>query len=416
MERVITDKEYFKMCKKSYDDDVLKNGNSIKFREGTKEIKWRVLDSVDNEKSGLQGSALVPSKEYEAIKSGKKKPSNMVFVSRGTENLTDWACNISDLGTYQKPVKLRKIQNNNFIKIERAVIKNNIAMPIIPKKYVLGTITTENNQFVEYEDFVNETVKKYNPKDYSFTGHSLGGALAQYEGVLHDKRTVTYSAAKSYRLLPKEFQEKVKSAYYDNKIVNYKHEYDPVGHVPLGQLIGRQLFVQSNVKCFDMQKLSGFSILSSILEFGKYAIGQHLMGSFDGAFTSDGNIKILVNVDQILSSANSLRYNIDYIDQAIYQLEERMDTLDGETDRIYKELLSEMGTREFSHLTQRDLDDLMDEIVPYKYPNRFYDREKGEYLIYSLQVEKNRLMELIAGIENGVREMQEGDLNASNLF
>ena len=285
-------------------------------------------------------------------------------------------------------------------------------MPKLAKKYLLGTTKTENNQFVEYEEFVNQTVKKYNPKDYSFTGHSLGGALAQYVGVLHDKRTVTYSAAKAYRLLPKEIQEKVKSGYYDDKIVNYKHEYDPVGHVPLGELIGRQLFVKSNLKRFSKEDL----MFSGLLGFGKYAVDQHILDSFDGVFTSDGNVKLFVNADEIFKSTHSLREVIEYLEGLIYELEERMETIDRETDRIYEELLSEIGTGEFSHLTQRDLDELIDEIVPYKYPNRFYDREMGEDIIYSIQVKKNQLMELIEWIEDGVRRIQEGDLNAANLF
>lgn len=428
MQKGMSDEEYYKLCKESYDNEILKDGKDIKIQVSTKEIKWKVLDSVDNKKSGLQGSVLVPSEEYEDIKSGKKEASNMIFISRGTENLTDWACNISDLGTYPKPIKLREFEKSNFIKISRASIQLNQAIPKDLKKYTLGSMSTKNNQFVEYEDFVNETVKKYKPKDYSFTGHSLGGALAQYEGVLHDKKTVTYSAARAYRLLPKEFQNKVKSGYYDSKIVNYKHTYDPVGHVPLGKLIGRQLFVQSNVKyplkenSFDILNLidnQPASIANSLLSgiiFGKYAIDQHSLGSFDGVFTSGGNVKLYVNVDEVLRSTNSLRDNINYLDGLIYQIEERMDTLDRETQRIYEELLSEMGRGEYSRLTQSDLDELMDEIAPYKNPNRFYDREKGEYLIYGLEVQKNKLIGLIDGIESGVREIQEGDLNAANLF
>lgn len=416
--RNLSDKEYFELCNESYKKDILIKGKVL-LNTNTKE-KWKVLDSVDNEKSGLQGSALVPSEEYEDIKSGKKEPSNIVFVSRGTEDLTDWGCNISDLGTYPKPSELRKFDKNEKIKNIRKSIENNETIPGLTKKYVLGRTTTKNNQFVEYEDFVNETVKKYNPKDYTFTGHSLGGALAQYVGVLHDKKTVTYSAAKAYRLLPKEYQERVKSGYYDDKIVNYKHEYDPVGHVPLGELIGRQLFVQSNVKDFfkgNIMDVLRFETnpLFSMIFLGKYAIDQHVLDSFDGAFTSDGAIKLLIDADEVFKATNILRENIEYIDRIIAQIEDRMDTLDRETNRIYQSISEQLGVGEFNLLSQSDLDEIMDEIVPYK-PNRFYDREKGETLIYALQIERNRLGELINQIEYGVRAMQDGDLNAANLF
>lgn len=57
----------------------------------------------------------------------------------------------------------------------------------------------------------------------------------------------------------------------------------------------------------------------------------------------------------------------------------------------------------------------MEEIVPYK-PNRFYDRNIGERLIYDLTMKKENLSNLLNYIENGVKEMENGDLNLSNLF
>lgn len=322
----LKDQEYYELNKISYDDKILNKGNSIEIKN---EAKWKVIDSIDNKKSGLQGAALVPAEEYEDITSGKQEPSNMVFVSRGTNNLTDWECNFTDLGSYPKPSTLRKIEQSELLKKSRAVLKSSISLSVI-KKFFNGATSTKNNQFVEYEDFVNATVKKYKPKDYSFTGHSLGGALAQYTGVLHGKRTVTYSAARAYRLLPSEYQNKVLNGDYNNLIFNYRHEGDIVGYVPFGKIIGTSFNVQPNID-----------------KKGFLGIPQHLLTSFEGMFTSNGAIKLLVKSEEVRDVLNKLRENLDYIDRIIYNIKHRMDTLDYEAQRVYNELLNKLESGEF---------------------------------------------------------------------
>lgn len=411
MTRVITDEEYYKLCDKSYDDKILQEGNLIETKNGG---SWKVIEKIDKEKSGLQGSALVPSIEYEDIKSGKIEPSNMIFVSRGTESLTDWGCNFTDLGTYPKPSNIKRLENSNIVKITKVLVGMNPVLNNISKKYIIGSVSTKNNQFIEYEEFVNDTVKKYNPKDYSFTGHSLGGALAQYAAVLNDRKAVTYAAAKPYRLLPKEFQKKVDSGYYNNKIFNYKHVGDPVGIVPFGELIGTQLYVQSNVRDLNERKF-GINLLGGAISSIKYMIEQHGLESFSTSFTSNGAIKLLIKSDEIRGIINKLSENIEMYNELIIKVDNRMDIIDDETIRIYREMEREIGTGEFYHLTNYDLDEIFNDIVPYS-QNRFYDREKGEELIYYLHNEKSKLDNLLFEIEKGVKDIEAGDLNSASLF
>ena len=413
--RNLSDKEYFEVCNESYKKDILIEGKEIEIKEKSKQSEiWKVLESVDNKKSGLQGSALVPANEYDDIKSGKIEPSNMIFVSRGTENLTDWGCNITDLGTYPRPRDIKRLENSNIVKITKASVAMNPGLNSISKKYIIGSLSSKNNQFIEYEEFVDDTVKKYNPKEYSFTGHSLGGALAQYVAVLKDKKAVTYAAAKPYRLLPKEFQKKVDSGYYNNKIFNYKHVGDPVGIVPFGELIGTQLFVQSNVRDFSERKF-GINLLGGMINVFKYIIGQHGLESFSTSFTSNGAIKLLIKSDEIRGIINNLSENIEMYNELIKKIDNRMDIIDDETLRIYKEMEREIGTGEFYYLTNYDLDEIFNDIVPYS-QNRFYDREMGEELIYYVHNEKSKLENLLFEIEKGVKDIETGDLNSANLF
>lgn len=136
----LSDETYFNLSKIAYNNDYLKIGKTVRVGEGD---YYKVVNSVDGD-SGLQAVAFVPLKEYKDFNAGKTKSyDNMVFVSRGTE-----------------PTKLKDVKTD------------------------VGLLSSKTEgQFDDYDRFVHATLKKYDVKDYSFTGHSLGGALAQYEAV-----------------------------------------------------------------------------------------------------------------------------------------------------------------------------------------------------------------------------------------
>lgn len=48
------------------------------------------------------------------------------------------------------------------------------------------------DQFAKYDSFVDNCLKKYQPKRYSFTGHSLGGGHSMRQGVRHNARANSF--------------------------------------------------------------------------------------------------------------------------------------------------------------------------------------------------------------------------------
>jgi len=251
----LTDEQYFDLSDKVYEDKYLKPGQTIISDTGN---DWIVINSVDDP-SGLQGIAVVPLKDYQDMQSGKiTKYPDVVFASRGSqmdnfgEFVKDWIeTDIFEMGLGQKPEHYK----------EQGLTPNN------------------TSQFRGYEDFVNETLKNNSIVDYSFTGHSLGGALAQYMAVLKDKKATTFAAAKAYRLLPAELQKLVDQGHFNSNIVDYRHSWDPVGHVPFGQIIGRQYMVPSGSS--------------------NIAIVGHMRGSFKDMFDKDGAMIL----DELLSGS-----------------------------------------------------------------------------------------------------------------
>ncbi|WP_420919918.1 lipase family protein, partial [Carnobacterium maltaromaticum] len=105
--------------------------------------------------------------------------------------MADWKTNAIELGSGGKPETLK---NLNLDEIENYDFKD----------------VNANNQFIQYDAFVQQTIKDFKPENYSFTGHSLGGALAQYMAVMMDAKATTFAAARAFRLLPPELQQAVR--------------------------------------------------------------------------------------------------------------------------------------------------------------------------------------------------------------
>ncbi|MEF2291152.1 lipase family protein [Virgibacillus dokdonensis] len=85
------------------------------------------------------------------------------------------------------------------------------------------------NQFTAAEQVVEKYVKKHGSDNIVFTGHSLGGGLAQYYAVKHDANAVTFAAADVFRLLSKEDQERALNGEFKDNIISYTYPNDVVG-------------------------------------------------------------------------------------------------------------------------------------------------------------------------------------------
>ncbi|MBA3925448.1 lipase family protein [Listeria rustica] len=246
----LSDETYFNLSKIAYENDYLKIGKTIRTGEGD---YYKVVNSIDGD-SGLQAICVVTLREYQDYNAGKTKSyNNMVFVSRGTE-----------------PAKLKDV------------------------KAGVGLLTSKTEgQFDDYDRFVHSTLKKYDVKDYSFTGHSLGGALAQYEAVKHTKPATTFAAARAYNKLTDAEQAKAKKGDYWNLIKDLRHQDDVVGSLPPNAL----LFYPT----YFMERNQSASLLD------KAGIGGHLAGTFEGCFGANGSAEMLYKPDDIRRLGTSIQ-------------------------------------------------------------------------------------------------------------
>lgn len=329
-----TDADYWTLAHDIYQNKYLTPGQKFYTDESisnpTQDIiknhKWETIVSINNKNSDLQAAMVVPADEYDDVVNYHKQPSQAIFVARGTSSARDWETNISELATghtpqtieknYQKAKKtypemrnrleaLQKANNNPNNKLNQAT-KNFVnqgtseALKVIP-----NTPSKPANQFIQYDKFVDDNLKKYKPKEYSFTGHSLGGGLSMRQGVRHNAKVVSFAGADSYRTLTEQQKKEVKAGKYDNEITNYRHYGDLVPNVPFDsedgeQTIGKQQFVASSH--INLSPLAvGTAGIAGDAPYGTLAflgttiiteLGQHLSSAWGpDIFNSNGSIK-----------------------------------------------------------------------------------------------------------------------------
>lgn len=343
-----TDQQNFDLADLVYEDDSLNiNGKPI---ELTDHSKWVVINSV-NEPSGLQAIAVVSLKDYTAMKAGKiQEYPNIIFSARGSqtdswsEAYKDWiGTDFDRLTLGMKPSDAVSSMGLN-VSGDRTKPAYNKEMDIhAPEHVEMAKNLVSNHQFLGMERFVNETLFDYEAKDYSFTGHSLGGALAQYMAAIKDKGATTFAAARAYRLLPPDIQKMVDSGYFDGKIVDYRHEWDPVGHVPFGNVIGSRHLVRT----------SSFNI----------AVLGHTRGSFNGVFGKGGSIQILFDPENLRILANQMMvYHDQVVDIQVAFRQYR----DFEDDEIQTYVNKTRSGSEYPDLETHEIDDILRGMFPYK--------------------------------------------------
>lgn len=263
---------------------------------------------------------------------------------------------------------------NDWVKTNGIVLGSSSVSPEELKKAEIEQVNAQN-QFIQYDAFVRQTIQAYNPQNYSFTGHSLGGALAQYMAVIMDAKATTFAAARAYRLLPPELQKAVRDGKYDDMIRDYRHKNDPVGYVPGGEIIGSRYMTKS---------------AKSDLWFA-----GHLGGSFDGMFNEDGSIMVRISPEEILAQ-------LPLFDSAIQNLSVTQEIIDVSTNELDKEIKTihrhyedKLGIGGFSHVTVTDMDDIFEEFAQSHSGDNyyFYDRKLKDELLEDLEVHKRKIAE-----------------------
>lgn len=362
----ITEEQYFGLADKIYRNQSLRI-NPIRplseFKESDllpitldDKSKWITIGSIDK-KSGIQAAAVVPYKEYIAVCSGKTKEfTNIVFTSRGSEDKADWSTNLTDLPKHKLP--------------------------------------KQDSQFKEYDNFVKNTLSTYNTKDYSFTGHSLGGALAQYEAVKHTKPAITFAAARSFNKLTPEEQAKAKKGDYFHLIKDYRHSGDVVGFLPPDAFVFYQQYYSANASASD-------------------PINAHLTEGFRKQFNRNGTTKLAISPDDIKAQADLIKSVAVDIDRMIRLLEDFRRFESDAVKKMIHKANNETYGGEYDLLNENDVDNIVHDLAVSRTEGvyRFHDEEILHDLINKLLERQYHLQQFAHEIGTAGQHMLQTDIN-----
>lgn len=113
------------------------------------------------------------------------------------------------------------------------------------------------NQFQQAEKLIKDVKAKYPQANITTTGHSLGGAAAQYSAAMFGLSAVTYSAPTVMDLLPESIRKKAERGDFDSSIVNYVHPKDSIGAGAIEAYerhIGSTFYIGSKYKYENAEK------------------------------------------------------------------------------------------------------------------------------------------------------------------
>lgn len=315
--------------------------------------EWVTVNSI-NKENGLQAAAMVPYKEYIDVCNGKVKVfETMIFVSRGSQELADWTTNIG-LATKKEP------------------------------EY--------ENQFFDYEHFIKGTLDAYPTKNFQFTGHSLGGALAQYGAVKFNKSAVTFAAARSFNKLTAEEQQRAKDGEFFNQIKDFRHTGDVVGSLPPGAFVFYQQFVSKNGSTSDPY----------------YA---HMPAGFRGNFNADGSVQLKISPDDIQRSARELYTMAEDISKVVRALEDFREDEARDMKKLQCELEDATFGGDYDLLMVSEIEDAIQEVAVHKREGiyRLHDDDLTVELIENLKTKQKELLTFSDAIGRAAYEMQQKD-------
>ncbi|PAF35671.1 hypothetical protein CHH58_15765 [Terribacillus saccharophilus] len=186
-------------------------------------VIWKTVDIIEDEDTGLYGYVLENPKTEE-----------IVISFRGTETDKGLSEMIKDFDEDLNGVVLG---DSNYTDVYEATETYTGSRAQIQSLYVGSakynaeerTVTyTNKNQFSEAEVAVKKYVERYGAENITFTGHSLGGGIAQYCAVIYDANAVTFAAADAYGLLSEDQQQNVQNGDYKDNIITYAYPTDIV--------------------------------------------------------------------------------------------------------------------------------------------------------------------------------------------
>ncbi|WP_179104358.1 lipase family protein [Virgibacillus proomii] len=178
---------------------------------------WKNIETIKDKDTGLDGYVL------------QNPDTNAIVISfRGTESSKDIEEDIQGIILGDSDYTKKEYGKTPYLGTPSQDAALTTGKAKLNSKDKTLTYTNKN-QFTEAAPIVEKYVKKHGANNIVFTGHSLGGGLAQYFAVKHDSNAVTFAAADVFDLLSKEDQKRALNGEFKDNIISYTYPNDIVG-------------------------------------------------------------------------------------------------------------------------------------------------------------------------------------------
>ncbi|MED1748521.1 lipase [Bacillus zhangzhouensis] len=217
----LSDEEYFRLSGLAYNDKTISIHNEIK-----KPLKvnggfyWYIDKIKKDQDTGLDAVVLVQAKKKNGRWSKTNNPENVVIAFAGTDPKNQFIQDVikadggnvvAGLQTKTKIPYIVKKETKDYTKsISKYTGSPGQEAMLNSGDYKL---ITKNSQFDQSDQLVKEVKRKYAGRNtvISATGHSLGGAEADYAGVINGIYSVGFNNPSIVKLHDKETQKKIKN-------------------------------------------------------------------------------------------------------------------------------------------------------------------------------------------------------------
>lgn len=290
----LTDKEYYFLSQYTYDDKDLKESYINKDPIETTSNKAFYVDKIKKDPdTGLDVYVFVQAKKKEGKWVKPKEPENVVVGFQGTNQEQIKADVISaDGGNVvmgQDPKKkVKYIMKKEAPENSKAITKYNGSMEqAMLLKSGEYKIVTKTSQFDQGDKLVANEVKKYAGTNtvISTTGHSLGGADAEYAGVNNHVYSVAFNNPSIVKLHDEETQKKIRNGEFD---LYHKAIINPDDMVGAGWLLEYDRHNGTTIYTKDPSQSRRERIARFVSPLGVPGVLGNLITSFYGqAFAKD---------------------------------------------------------------------------------------------------------------------------------